>query len=866
MNAEQLCRALIAAESDAEVLELLVKSGYWEETNSWRPIGDNENNKAIVGNQQEDPISALVEKLTNSIDAVLINKCLEASIDPRGSDAPQSMRAAVSQFFEGTHGKRDAGRTRNWGIELLSKEEISSIAGNVWLSATGSKSSPSISVADRGEGQTPDDFPKTFMALIGFKLDDGTTESQKKDIPFVQGQFNMGSSGVYPYASKANGFQFLLSRRNPSLLGSSASNRDHEWGFTVVRRTRKARGSVYEYLAPVRVSNGPGQVLSFKADSMPILPESPPRSTPNLVYATETTFGTLIKLYEYRFKAVGINTSNVLMKSGLMRQVELAMPECGLPIRMVEGRDYRGKLGSFQNNVLGIMHRMETLAAKGTMDDEIDEPGEDDSTSSPLRLEGSPVTGEMMMQGVTIPWTAFVFRENAGDRTRQGKYALILQVNGQKHAHKGVEFFRTRSVGYPYLASNNTILVVVDCTNFDYLQREEIFKPSRDRLHTSELSAELMDLLSDSLKKNEQLESLQSQQHHRKQAERLSNRAPIRSVLEQLLKVSPMLARFFRVGPDIKISKPYRDSDTGEGPGSGKFVGKKHPTFLQLRNGETYKRQVAHFGGKSRIQFSIDAEDAYFSRASYPGAFTARFTNVDEPISGNRGNLSAGAFSFSLSLPESVSIGDILEMEFSLTDGVIPYPLMCQVSLDIGAESEPPTGSGGKRRTSTEIGGNVGGKSNLNDMEVVKCCKADPPRAGCDQSWPDESWNEFTAVKLEPNPETDGIAYLVNVDNIYLLDYQKQSFTKDPSLVEAKFLWSLVLMSLSIVEHYRKLEEKQTDKDEILETLEEDSNLISKRDEDVERMTSACAQLILPSLDAVATMTSDLIDEQSDFG
>jgi hypothetical protein len=855
----------MSAESDSQVLQLLIDAGYWDDAQVWRPVGDNENNKGIVGNQQEDPVSALVEKLTNSIDAVLIDKCLEAGIDPRSAEAPQSMRAAVGRFFEETDSSHKAGRTRHWGIDVLNKDELDSIAGNVWLSATGSKTAPSLTVADRGEGQTPDDFPKTFMALIGFKLADGTTESQKRDIPFVQGQFNMGSSGVYPYASKQNGFQFLLSRRNPALLASVTRDRDLQWGFTVVRRTRKLKGSVFEYLAPVKNANGPCDVLAFASETMPILPETPPRNTPNAIYATEVEYGTLVKLYEYQFRAAGVSYSHVLMKSGLMRQVELAMPECGLPIRMVEGRDYQGRPGSFQNNVLGIMHRMETLAAKGALEDEIDNP-EDHAAASPLRLEGSPVSGEMMMQGVVIPWTAFVFRENAGDRTRNGKYALILHVNGQKHAHKGVEFFRTRAVGYPYLASNNTILVVVDCTNFDYLQREEIFKPSRDRLHTSELSTELIDLLSDSLKKNEQLEQLQNQQHQRKQAERLNNRAPIRSVLEQLLKASPMLARFFKLGPDIKIGKPYKDGDSGEGNGTGKFVGRKHPTFFHLRNGSDYKRQVAHIGGKSRIQFTTDVEDSYFYRASYPGLFSARYTNIEKLVSGNRANLHDGAFSFSVSLPDSAEVGDSLEMEFSLSDGVIEDALVCRVTLDIEAQTEPSGGGGGRRRTSTEKGGKTGGQTKLGDMDIVKCCKVFPARYGCDQSWPDDSWSDFTAVKLEPNPETGGITYLVNVDNLYLLDYQKQSVSKDPSLIEAKFMWSLVLMSLSIVEHYRKLEEEQSDEEEIQESVEDSQGLMSRRDEDVERMTTACAQLILPSLDAVATMTSDLIEEQTDFG
>jgi hypothetical protein len=36
----------------------------------------------IVRNQQSNPIVALVEKVTNSIDAVLMKRCYEEGIDP----------------------------------------------------------------------------------------------------------------------------------------------------------------------------------------------------------------------------------------------------------------------------------------------------------------------------------------------------------------------------------------------------------------------------------------------------------------------------------------------------------------------------------------------------------------------------------------------------------------------------------------------------------------------------------------------------------------------------------------------------------------------------------------------------------------
>ena len=155
----------------------------------------------------------------------------------------------------------------------------------------------------------------------------------------------------------------------------------------------------------------------------------------------------------------------------------------------------------------------------------------------------------------------------------------------------------------------------------------------------------------------------------------------------------------------------------------------------------------------------------------------------------------------------------------------------------------------------------MGGRSKLNDLDIVKCCKQSPPRDGCDP-WPNENWDDYTAVTLEENPETGGMTYYVNVDNIYLLDYQKSNIAKDAALIEAKFMWIQVLMALSIVEHYRRSEDQESDKKVNDEAVDQEESPAARRDADVERMSRACAQLILPTMDAVGSMTSELIDEE----
>ena len=65
------------------------------------------------------------------------------------------------------------------------------------LYATGTKARPSLSFYDAGEGQLPADFPRTFCSLI-YGSDEG---SYKGAVPFAQGRFNMGGTGVLPFGN-----------------------------------------------------------------------------------------------------------------------------------------------------------------------------------------------------------------------------------------------------------------------------------------------------------------------------------------------------------------------------------------------------------------------------------------------------------------------------------------------------------------------------------------------------------------------------------------------------------------------------------------------------------------------------------------
>ena len=157
VDCERLCIELLHSESEEEVVSTLKKTGLWDDSQFWRNYGNLENNFSIIGNQQSSPDAALVEKLVNAIDAILMAKCLQNNIDPEGEVTPPSMGQAVEEFFGVPGGI----------LYRISTSQRRKIAENVSLVATGSKERPNYLIIDKGEGQEPQKFEQTFLSLAG---------------------------------------------------------------------------------------------------------------------------------------------------------------------------------------------------------------------------------------------------------------------------------------------------------------------------------------------------------------------------------------------------------------------------------------------------------------------------------------------------------------------------------------------------------------------------------------------------------------------------------------------------------------------------------------------------------------------------
>src|SRR5690606_32336478 len=145
-----LFESIYNCKSESDIDNLISANSYLSNVANWFPIGQNESNFSIIENQQSNPIAALVEKVTNSIDAILMKKCLELGIDAKSRNAPKSMEEAIDVFFPDN---------KNWDLNTFRRNQ----SEDIQILADGPTKQSSVIIYDNGEGQHPQDFEDTFL-------------------------------------------------------------------------------------------------------------------------------------------------------------------------------------------------------------------------------------------------------------------------------------------------------------------------------------------------------------------------------------------------------------------------------------------------------------------------------------------------------------------------------------------------------------------------------------------------------------------------------------------------------------------------------------------------------------------------------
>ncbi len=777
MQLKDLCLALIHCETEDEVIEILKREKYWDRPENWQLFGGDENNYSIIGNQQSKAESAIVEKIINSVDAMLMGECLSKDINPESQEAPQSIRDALVKYYNIFDGK----------LTNISAKERSKLAENIGFVATGQKTNPNYGIFDKGEGQSPARLHDTILSI---------RKSNKLRIPFVQGKFNMGGTGVFRFCGERN-IQIIISKRHPGIAEHESDPMKDFWGFTIIRRDdpqHGARSSNYKYLAP---SN---HILFFPADELLILPSAYPEP-----YGKPMQWGTYIKLFEYKI-GPGLRTN---VQLDLYFKLSVLMPQIALPIRMYERRkNYAGH--SYETNLSGLSVRV------------------DEDRSENIE-ENFPTSGSMTVSGQKMKYSIYVFKKGKHDKFTRDE-GIVFTINGQTHGYLSKSFFNRKGVGLSYLAES--ILVILDCSEIDGRAREDLFMNSRDRLSTCPLKTEIENELEDVLKKHPGLGILKDKRRREEIETKLSDQQPLTEVLQDILKKSPTLSKLFVQG--LKLTNPFNTNNAGK---AVEYIGKDFPSIFTLTKKFAHENpKQAHQNSKFRVEFKTDVANDYFDRSKDPGTFKL-YVNGKE--SENKDiNLWNGNAYLNVLL-ENSKVDDLVHFRSEVNDINRAAPITEEFYIKVIEPLSKQTSKGGTRKppSSNQPGDETKKPDGFSLPNIIEVSKD----GSTGHTWEQQDFDEQSAMKAKGSEE-DGFDFFVNIDNIHLLSELKPAKNTEIKAIQAKYKFGLVLIGLALLNDNNKEQKK--------EDMEEDDSIFTT----IEKITKAVSPVIIPMIDTLGAL------------
>ena len=511
LSMKQLFKELHFARTEDDIHKIVNNHPDIFKRENWYPLGGNENNFGVIENQQSNPIAALIEKITNSIDAVLMKKCLEVGIDPKSEQAPKSMEEAKAKFFA---------HHRNWDLRGKRKEQSESIQ----IIADGPKLNTSLTIYDDGEGQHPEAFENTFLSLL---------YGNKNEIHFVQGKYNMGGSGAIVFCGK----------KRYQLIASKKYDNTGKFGFTLIRQhplskeeERIKKNTWYEYL---KIDE---DIPAFDAAQQ------------NLGLCNRKfTTGTIIKLYSYDLPA----GSRSVISRDLNQSINEYLFEPVLPVITVDKKERYPDDHNLERDLYGLKRRLE----------QDDNKYVDKSFSEVFnnalfgKMKVTCYVFRTKVDGKSVKET----KETIRREFFKNNMSVLFSVNGQVHGHYTSEFI-TRSLKLNLLKEH--LLIHVDCTNMDYDFRKELFMASRDRLKDGEETRELRRFLAERLgDKNGYLAEIQKRRKDSIAVESGDAKELLKSLTQNLpmdSELMKLLAQTLKLDEQINGKSPKNKASKGK--------------------------------------------------------------------------------------------------------------------------------------------------------------------------------------------------------------------------------------------------------------------------------------------------------------
>ena len=778
MSYKETCLKLLAAESEAVVDKIIASDCNFSDPDNWRPLDRRETNFNVTSNQASDGGKALTELMTNMVDAVLMKYAYRKGVDPKGENAPCTMYEAVDQLIKNLHGGRlvNLDYDDSW-LRDFSRE-------NLVIGITGAKTKaqglPCYTFVDNGEGQRPEDFESTFLSL---------SAGNKKSIPFVQGKYNMGSSGVLRYCGR-HWYKLIISRR---------FDKKSDWGWTLMRRRPSDPNDlpIAEYFI---LPNG--KVPFFESEIL--YPFGLANGT--RYDGMHLTTGTVVKLYDYQ---VG---SRFISFRGAREAFNENLIETILPFRLLDFRQTptteKGRKAAAERGgerALGVDSRpfygMEFLLLRSHQEDD-PMAGEDESSFGEDRISvgniKDPKFGEVTISAIVLKALPGWLDE------RQRINRVFHTVNGQ------VQYKQTRG----YLSQNcklpalkDRIVIVVDASKLSFYAHNEVWKGDREHIANTLLGEQYREAITKTIRESQTLKSLQhkiAQQELQRATSAESN-----SLFQKLVDADPNLACLLS-NRDPEIHLPSSGGKGGSDHGAGDFDGRYSPTFVRFEE-KFQSNDVLIPINKSRpIVARTDVENGYLNRPENCGEVVLP-KDVHEKFS-VRQHLRDGRLTLYLDpIDEELHVGETIRMKLGLNDSAMPHTVETQeILICIGDETFKPTSPKPPRPRPPNSGGegeSEGDGPNAPTHGLPKCVLLVNDGRSIEgystEKWP-RGFSENDGGIVADLGESE-VVYKINYDNVYHLNYRKRQHGRiAQDVVTEKYILGMRILMLGFERAFRE--------------------------------------------------------------
>ncbi len=742
-KSENIGLRLLSANTESVVEQIIRNDKEMSDDRNWYPVDGRDTTIGIISNQASDGGKAATELITNMVDAMLTKRCLEEGIDPKSAQAPKTMYEAVDRFITKLNGGKILKADSSWLKNYSSKNLVIGVTG-----LSGGNVRPCYTFCDNGEGQRPEDFVNTFLSL---------SAKNKSQIPFVQGKYNMGSSGVLNFCGR-RWFKLIISRRY---------NEESPWGWTLIRQNSPQDGMPFaEYFAPAQNIETVGNESIF----------------PFNIKGGETfknfslTTGTIIKLYEYNTgRGHSFRMTREVFNENLVETI--------LPFRIFDFRQ-TPSTSRGGSRALGVDERafygMEFLLASSHADPDMDdsEIESQDNKILPIGTEQDPELGE-----ITV--TAIVLKKKSQSTgwIKQTTSRIFHHVNGQVQ-YKQMRGFLTQC---KLPALKDRIVIFVDASYLSDRAQKGVWKADRQSILDNDFGAHYKSTVKSIIAGSPMLKKLNYQiaQEELNVVAKDSSRALIKELADNDENFALLLDG---KTPDIPAptSPPVPPQPRGD---------LKHsPTYIKFKaRQQTIELPINH---TRPIPCITDACDDFLIRSNNRGSWQFSDDAVAENFTvkwtGNNGD-----YVFFLRPGVNINVGDTFRFKIGLVDDTMIQPVFTEeVELIIKPTARrvsppkpptppvppPPLPSLGipPHKLLTSDG------REFNNEETVK--------------WEDSDFADFGKSDGGYVKDTgEGKVYYINYDNEWFKNYlHAQKNEADKSAVAEKYILSMRILMLGL--------------------------------------------------------------------